>query len=242
MLLIRGNLENRYTALMATPNEAKDLDAQIGLHIRERRDRLDWSQKTLAEKISDQGFKMNPQVIYNIEGGQRALKFSEAHIFANVLGVPVEDLLPVKRQNVINRNWMRAAEASTDFAESASMLIQALDRLEHDLTHSVQERENMFGVRGEDLADSYRAGLEKSPAAIVERVLLMAVVEENQFGDLQELYESERTAAEVLSEVVAERVAADESLKARWWYQDLLTLASFAEAVNRRGECDASSS
>lgn len=227
---------------MATPNEAKDLDTQIGLHIRERRDRLDWSQKTLAEKISDQGLKMNPQVIYNIEGGQRALKFSEAHIFANVLGVPVEDLLPLKRQNVINRNWMRAAEASTDFAESASMLIQALDRLEHDLTHSVQERENMFGVRGEDLADSYRAGLEKSPAAIVERVLLMAVVEENQFGDLQQLYESERTAAEVLSEVVAERVAVDESLKARWWYQDLLTLASFAEAVNRRGECDASSS
>ena len=214
--------------------DPKEIDKKIGESILVRRDRLGWSRKELADKITDAGVKMNPQVVYNLETGERSLKMSEARTVAEVLGVVIEDLLPGRAKDVINRNYVRAVDAGEEFFHAAEKLTAALERVENDVRNSVHARENFFGF-AEDSEESARIRLaEGSPIAIAERALLLWVTEEYEMGDLDELYDPTRTAAEILSQVVAEKVSADPSLTERWWHKDLQRLHSFREAARDR--------
>lgn len=213
--------------------DPKEADKVIGHNILTRRDRLKWSRKELADRISASGLKMNPQVIYNLEAGERALKMSEATTVAEVLGVQVDDLLPGRSQNVINRNYLHAVDAGQEYVAATEKLAGALERVDHDVRSSVHLRENFFGF-GEESEDSARIRLrEGSPIAIAERALLVWIVEAYGMADLASLQGSNQSAAEILGEVVADQIYKDSSLADRWWYKDLQRLASFREAMSR---------
>ncbi len=233
------------------PPDPKALDKEIGQHILTRRDRLGWSRKELADKITEAGLRMNPQVIYNLEIGERSLKLSEAKTVAAVLGVPVEDLLPGKRQNVINRNWIRVLDASDNFKHAASELIEALERLQGDIDHSVHDRENVFGFSGEDVATDYRRTLaHRAPVRALEFITLEWLLEKLDLGEPNDFYSSERDFSEVLSEVLAPAIEdyimqdltqqSDDAFEVAsstvdvgpWWLEDVARLRAMGEALD----------
>lgn len=70
-----------------------------GPRIKEARKRAKMSQDILAAKLQLQGLQMGQMAISRIETGKRVVLDFELPIFADVLGVTIEWLLGIEKQN-----------------------------------------------------------------------------------------------------------------------------------------------
>ena len=70
-----------------------DLRAALGQRVKDLRERLGWSQETLAERAS-----LDPTYISGIERGQRNPGLNSLHQLARALGVTLPGLLSDLRQ------------------------------------------------------------------------------------------------------------------------------------------------
>lgn len=68
----------------------------VGPKVRELRDRLDWSQETLAAKCQMAGWDISRSIVAAIEGQVRWVGDFELVLLAHVLRVSPSDLLPAR--------------------------------------------------------------------------------------------------------------------------------------------------
>ena len=66
----------------------------IGKQVSEARNHLGLSQSALAAKCQRMGWDLSRDVLARIESGIRGITDKEIAIFSDVLGVPVQELLP----------------------------------------------------------------------------------------------------------------------------------------------------
>ena len=66
----------------------------IGKQVSEARNNLGLSQAALAAKCQRMGWDLSRDVLARIESGVRGITDKEMAIFSDVLGVPVQELLP----------------------------------------------------------------------------------------------------------------------------------------------------
>ncbi len=66
----------------------------IGKQVGEERNHLGLTQAALAAKCQLMGWDLSREVLAKIESGVRGITDKEIAIFSDVLGVPVQELLP----------------------------------------------------------------------------------------------------------------------------------------------------
>jgi transcriptional regulator with XRE-family HTH domain len=75
----------------------------IGKQVSEARNHLGLSQSALAAKCQRKGWDLSRDVLARIESGIRGITDKEIAIFSEVLGVPVQELLPAR----VSQNYVK---------------------------------------------------------------------------------------------------------------------------------------
>jgi transcriptional regulator with XRE-family HTH domain len=75
----------------------------IGEQVSEARHHLGLSQAALAARCQRKGWDLSRDVLARIESGVRGITDKEIAIFSDVLGVPVQELLPPR----VSQNYMK---------------------------------------------------------------------------------------------------------------------------------------
>lgn len=72
----------------------EDIDAEVGVRLRELRDEIKWTQPQVAELLSRElGKRVDPTMITKTEKGRRPILASELLAYARIYGVSVDQLL-----------------------------------------------------------------------------------------------------------------------------------------------------
>lgn len=75
---------------MAVP----DADRQVGFRIQTAREAGEWNQSQLSASLIEAGLPWSQGTLSRVETGQRPVRLTEAVILAEVLGVPLTELIP----------------------------------------------------------------------------------------------------------------------------------------------------
>lgn len=98
-------LEARYLAPVARDGEpwARRVTTQVGEQVKGYRERLRWSARELADRCEQLGYRIEAQVIANMETGRRAnVTAAEIVVLAAALGVPPVALMyPVRTDSEV---------------------------------------------------------------------------------------------------------------------------------------------
>ncbi|MEV1170132.1 helix-turn-helix transcriptional regulator [Nonomuraea sp. NPDC049784] len=71
-----------------------EMEKAFGAALRDRRQRRNWTQQDLADKVAELGVTLHQSAIARIEAGARPVRLHEALVLARVLVVDLQDLLP----------------------------------------------------------------------------------------------------------------------------------------------------
>lgn len=107
--------------------------SEFGAAVAKTRNALGWSQKTLAEKLSERGLQVDATAVSRIESGGRSLRLTDALTIANALDVQLDDLVvrarsPLDQWFALQRGTDRAIAVLEDPLESlARHLVSMID-------------------------------------------------------------------------------------------------------------------
>lgn len=106
----------------------------FGVRMREARERLQLSQRAVADKLTESGVRMNASSITRIEKAQREPKISEAAAIASVLGFSMEGLIvspAVRLQRLEAATRAGVTQAQLGLADAFSAMKEAQEVAEH---------------------------------------------------------------------------------------------------------------
>lgn len=72
--------------------DAAEVDEQLGLALQKARATYDMDQTKLVSIVNARGLKWNQSTLSKIESGKRPLRFSEATLLSEVLGMSLDEL------------------------------------------------------------------------------------------------------------------------------------------------------
>ena len=73
--------------------EEASAEAAFAARLREVRTKKRMTQADIAEAMSKRGFKWHAPTVYKVENGERQIQLGEAVTLAQILGMPVEDMV-----------------------------------------------------------------------------------------------------------------------------------------------------
>lgn len=130
---------------METSSDNTSIDANVAANFRSLRERLGWSQATLAQRARDGGLDgFHQTTVARVENGQRPLRLSEAIVLSKVLGISVEDLastssvpqhlraLSVEIVDAQQRANAAQAEVEIKSADLAGLVVTAFPRMDSE--------------------------------------------------------------------------------------------------------------
>ncbi|MDC8982155.1 helix-turn-helix domain-containing protein [Mycobacterium marinum] len=135
-----GNLPNG-------PNES------FGQRVRRQRDKLGLTQQQLSDQLARFRVKLDTSAITRIENGSREPRLGEAQLIAQILEVPLQDLLPSTLSKLhLNKLWDELTNAQWGLVETVyeygltrRALLRALE--EFDPAESVVEEKVLESMR-----------------------------------------------------------------------------------------------
>ena len=93
-----------------TDDDTGDVEGTFRRGVRTWRELHGWSQTELAQRMGDRGFPFHQATVYKLEDGQRPTRLAEAVALAEVLEVPLTNLIgPDAPERVARFELARAA-------------------------------------------------------------------------------------------------------------------------------------
>jgi transcriptional regulator with XRE-family HTH domain len=74
--------------------DGSEMEEAFGAALREQRQRRNWTQQDLVDRVAELGVSLHQSGIARIEAGTRPVRLHEALTLARVLAVDLQDLLP----------------------------------------------------------------------------------------------------------------------------------------------------
>jgi transcriptional regulator with XRE-family HTH domain len=96
-----------------------DFNGIVGANIAAARKARRWSQADLASALERRGISFQQQTVLKVEKGSRPLKLEEAVIIADELGIVMDDLVTIFREELEARTKVVEARAQLRQAELA---------------------------------------------------------------------------------------------------------------------------
>jgi transcriptional regulator with XRE-family HTH domain len=143
-------------------------EARLARSVRALRTARDLTQAGLARKMTDLGFSWHPTTVARVEAGERDISLDEAVALADLLGIPLVDLLRGERTALLEQIatvQKRLAQAAADLARAREMQhriagevvraeeITARLRAQLHVLHSQLDRANRQGLAPPDIDD-----------------------------------------------------------------------------------------
>lgn len=122
-------------------------DLTLLLRLKARRERMELSQIEVARLMSEAGVRMSQTAVSRAELGTRALTVGEAHVYAQILGTSIAELLrddPIDELVADTRARLRAADVSRrsalaaleNHARAIDAILPTLAQLSEAVEHS----------------------------------------------------------------------------------------------------------
>jgi transcriptional regulator with XRE-family HTH domain len=147
----------------------------FGTAIRDARRRKGWTQELLAEQLRMRGPSFTQTMVAKVERGARPTPVEEAALFADVLGVPIEELVAAHNAVPSARELHAALKKTRECSDRVKAAVS-----EHDTARKVLAEEV---CRSADYHQSHHAGVTSRE---LEQVLrLMHDADKEVGSDLQ---------------------------------------------------------
>lgn len=165
----------------------QSFNKSFGERVREARDKLEWSQRKLAEALEGFDLKLDPSAVTRIERGTREVKLREATAIAAALGVSLQDLTPSPAstpREQFDACLQIAAQHGGAARQSLALMAVQVTLALHLLDHHPDLVEEYLSATprdlGEGVVEAFRQVVSKSPAGVAASAeqadLLNAVV------------------------------------------------------------------
>lgn len=109
--------------------EGTDRLAVVRWNIQRRRTMAGLSQADLAERMTERGLKFFPQTIQKIENGSRTLRFDEAVVLAESLGIELWELLQRPTEEILGDEVLAFERAEKQIGTLVAAALQAQERV-----------------------------------------------------------------------------------------------------------------
>lgn len=109
-------------------DQAPDRLAVVRWNIARRRNLAGVSQAELAERMTERGVKLFPQTIQKIENGSRTLRFDEAVVLCEALGIELWELLQKPAEEYLDDEVLRFQRAQRRIEAAVKESLEAQER------------------------------------------------------------------------------------------------------------------
>lgn len=137
---------------MADPHPSVNFNAVVGANVQRFRKAAGLSQSDLAQALTDRGASFQQQTILKVEKGSRPLRLEEAALLADVLHVPVTNLLRSEDDEEMIAAQIALNQAMTEVRRLAARTDELRRELEDTVAQMDEAKDQMVQAQARQVA------------------------------------------------------------------------------------------